>query len=92
MPRKNAYKFDQIKKIVLFIWAYRCYVCKTQSPGNHVHHINENPYDNGSHNLIPLCKQCHRLIHKNLKLEMIQFPNDVAYQLWLLDEFWKGFE
>ena len=92
MPRKNAYKFDQIKKIILFIWSYRCYICKFQSPSNHVHHINENPFDNGSHNLIPLCKNCHKQVHKVLNLDHIVFPNDVAHQLWVLDNFWDKFE
>lgn len=91
MPRKNLYKFEKVKSVILFIWDYRCYICKLQKPNNHVHHINENPFDNGSHNLIPLCKQCHKAVHKYLKLDNIVFPNDVAEQLWKLDEIWKKF-
>ena len=91
MPRDYNFKFEQIKKIVLFIWSYRCYVCKQQSPNNHIHHINKNPFDNGSHNLIPLCKQCHKAVHKYLNLDNVVFPDDVAEQLWKLDEIWKKF-
>lgn len=92
MPRQNLYKFDKIKNVVLFIWSYKCYVCKVSKPDLHVHHLNEKHYDNGSHNLIPLCKQCHKAVHKNISLDIIVFPDDVAQNLWLLDEFWKKFE
>ena len=90
--RSHIPKFQQIKKIILFIWDYRCYVCKRQAKDNHVHHINENPHDNGSHNLIPLCKRCHKLVHKQLNLDHIQYPNDVAHLLWKLDQVWKKLE
>ena len=92
MPRKNLYKFDKIKNVILFIWEYRCYVCKKQKADNHVHHLNEKHFDNGAHNLIPLCKQCHKMVHKNLKIESIVYPDEVAHQLWLLDEIWKKLE
>ena len=92
MPRKNLYKFDKIKNVILFIWAYRCYVCKKQKADNYVHHLNEKHFDNGAHNLIPLCKQCHKMVHKNIKIENIVYPAAVAHQLWLLDEIWKKFE
>ena len=92
MPRKNLYKFDKVKNVILFIWDYRCYICKLQKPDNHVHHRNSQHWDKGSHNLIPLCKQCHKLVHKTLKLENIVFPENVAHQLWILDEIWKKFE
>lgn len=92
MPRKNLYKFDKIKNVILFIWEYRCYVCKKQKADNHVHHLNERHYDNGAHNLLPLCKQCHKMVHKNLKIENIVYPGQVAHQLWLLDEIWKKLE
>lgn len=90
--RKHIPKFQHIKKIILFIWSYRCYVCKKQDKNNHVHHINENPHDNGSHNLIPLCKNCHKLVHKNLSLDNIIYPIKIAENLFLLDEIWKKFE
>ena len=89
--RSHIPKFQQIKKIILFIWDYRCYVCKHQAKDNHVHHINENPYDNGSHNLIPLCKRCHKFVHNQITLDHIKYPEDVAYLLWKLDEVWKKF-
>ena len=92
MPRKNLYKFDKIKNVILFIWEYRCYVCKKQKADNHVHHLNEKHYDNGAHNLLPLCKQCHKMVHKNLKIENIVYPAGVAHQLWLLDGIWKKLE
>lgn len=76
----------------MFIWEYRCYVCKKQKADNHVHHLNERHYDNGAHNLLPLCKQCHKMVHKSLKIEKIVFSKEVARQLWLLDEMWKKLE
>lgn len=91
MARKHIKKFDQVKKIILFIWDYRCYICKHQAYDNHVHHLNENPYDNGSHNLIPLCKRCHKQVHKVIKLDHITFPDRQARLLWELDELWKRF-
>ena len=92
MPRKNLYKFDKVKNVILFIWDYRCYICKLQKPDNHVHHINSQHWDNGSQNLIPLCKQCHKVVHKTLQLDNIVYPENVAHQLWVLDEIWQKFE
>ena len=34
----------------------------------------------------------HKIVHKTLQLENIVYPEDVAYQLWVLDEIWRKFE
>lgn len=91
MARGYSYKFQKVKPVILFIWRYRCYLCKRKAPDLHVHHVNYQPFDNGAHNLIPLCKSCHKQVHNVLELEMIKFPNDVAENLYILDELWKDF-
>ncbi len=89
MARAYNYKFQKIKPVILFIWEYRCYVCGHQNTRNHVHHFNENPHDNGAHNLMVLCDIHHKMIHKNIIIDEIQYTDEVARQLWALDELWK---
>jgi 5-methylcytosine-specific restriction endonuclease McrA len=90
MGRAYNYKFQKIKPVILFIWGYRCYVCKKFGLNLDVHHINKKSWDNGAHNLIPLCKQCHKHVHNALELEYIVFPDDVARQLYYLDQYWEN--
>lgn len=91
LRRKDPYKFTQIKKVILFIWDYRCYICKYQSCNLHIHHIDKNYQNNQTYNLIPLCKQCHKSVHKNLKFEHVIYDGEKAKLLFKLEQFWSKF-
>lgn len=62
--RRNNTEFQKIKNVVLFIHGYECFVCNHISINNHVHHIDQNNGNNDPFNLLPLCPDCHRMIHK----------------------------
>jgi len=89
MARKHNYKFAKIKNVILFIWEYKCYVCKHQDTSNHVHHFNENAEDNSPFNFLVLCQVHHKLIHKNARIKKIEYPSDVFNNLVLLSELWS---
>lgn len=89
MARKYNYKFQKIKQVILFIWGYRCYLCAKFSINLDVHHLNYDPADNSSMNLLPLCKQCHKSVHKVIRLDNVTFPEKIMLQLKNLDDFWS---
>jgi hypothetical protein len=46
-----------VKESVLKEFNHRCAICGTSRP--QLHHLDENPANNDSDNLIPLCPNCH---------------------------------
>lgn len=52
-----------IRDAVLKEFNHRCAICGTDRP--QVHHIDENPSNNGLLNLIPLCPNCHLVDQHN---------------------------
>jgi hypothetical protein len=40
-----------------------CETCGTRTTQWHIHHKNEDHFDNRKHNLMCLCEDCHRAIH-----------------------------
>jgi hypothetical protein len=91
MPRKYNYKFQKVKPVILFIWGYRCYLCQSFGFDLDVHHLNSDPTDNLSMNLIPLCKCCHKSVHKVIHLDQVIYPDDVLVQLKYLDLYWSDY-
>lgn len=63
--RENNTIFQKKKNIVLFIYGFACQLCGLIDKSNHVHHNNRKNYDHSTHNLVPLCNICHKLIHKS---------------------------
>mgnify|MGYP001583000801 CR=1 FL=1 len=53
--RNNVPK--KIKETVLKEYKHKCAICGANDP--QLHHIDENPSNNGIENLIPLCPNCH---------------------------------
>jgi len=66
---KFSYSFDwrTICKNIKYRDNWTCQGCKETRKrwGNnlHVHHIDENKFNNSSDNLVSLCSKCHRIIH-----------------------------
>jgi hypothetical protein len=42
-----------------------CEICKKE-PHAHIHHINQDEFDNDLSNILLVCKLCHENIHRNL--------------------------
>ena len=83
--KKSNYVFNKIKPVILYCWDYRCYICGKQDFGHHVHHVDLNHWNNLPVNLIPLCSYHHKLVHKNLLIDNIIFPDYVAERLFHLE-------
>lgn len=64
---KNKYsnkKYRHNRELIIYKYGYKCANCNIKTSNIEVHHKNKNIDDNNINNLIPLCKQCHILIHK----------------------------
>ena len=83
--RKNNKEFQHKKNVILFLYRYGCHGCGLISNSNHVHHLNKNGNDHNAFNLVPLCKSCHKLIHKNYYLCMVPPDAHLEQQLTLLN-------
>lgn len=71
MPNLRDLKFHKMKNIILFLYKFKCYKCKIEDKNLHCHHIDGNRHNNNAFNLMPLCKDCHKKIHKaNIKIEL----------------------
>jgi hypothetical protein len=57
MPKPRLTIPRTTRDVVLREFNHRCAVCGADHP--HVHHIDENPTNNDTKNLIPLCPNCH---------------------------------
>jgi 5-methylcytosine-specific restriction endonuclease McrA len=68
--RRNNTEFQKIKNVILFIHGYECFVCNAVSINNHVHHIDQNNGNNDPFNLLPLCPDCHRMVHKLVNIKV----------------------
>ena len=72
--RTQNNRFQQKRHVVLFIYDYTCQMCGIISFSNHCHHINGNGNNHDAFNLIPLCVDCHILVHK-LHIGLLPGPN-----------------
>jgi len=81
--RKNNNDFQHKRQVVLFIYDYTCQLCGMISFSNHCHHIDKNGNNHSVYNLIPLCVDCHILVHSaNIVLNL----QPTASQLVLLQK------
>ena len=56
--------FKSVRELIRFEFSSMCAICQKEI-STEIHHINRNTQDNSHDNLIPLCKGCHKLAHKN---------------------------
>ena len=88
MSVRRPLKFQKIKNIILFIYDYKCIVCGFVSVSNHVHHLDENTDNNDAFNLVPVCVDCHKMIHSAKFKIMITNVNPILNELHRLNKFW----
>ena len=76
-----SYFFRRFSVIILHIYDYKCVLCEIQKPNLEVHHIDKNIKNNSGVNLVPLCKNCHSAIHKNILVDFSEIVNSKAESL-----------
>jgi hypothetical protein len=84
--KETNYYFNKIKPVILFIYDYSCVICGYISLNNHIHHIDKNHKNNHTHNLVPLCKLCHRVVHKTKVKLSISHSKEVDMLLKKLED------
>lgn len=62
-PYKNR-QYLNIREVVLWLWDYKCHVCKEPSNSLDVHHLDRNNQNNDINNVAPACRQCHQMLHR----------------------------
>lgn len=63
MPKTRVTVPKPLRDQVLAEFNYRCAVCGADRP--HIHHIDEDPSNNDTRNLLPLCPNCHLVDQHN---------------------------
>ena len=81
MMKKENYIFNKKKHIICFIFGYKCQICNCSSHKMHVHHLDQDHYNNDAFNLLPLCKDCHIRVHKLNLVFNILHTSEVNFQL-----------
>lgn len=73
------YIFNKKKHVILYIFEYKCAICANFNIQNHVHHIDNNHFNNDAFNLAVLCSPCHKFLHKNCEpLKRFLTPDHTA--------------
>ncbi len=81
-PSRKAGKvcLTNYRKTCFKYWDKVCAVCRSESYIE-VHHINDDPANSQPNNLIPICRACHRSVHK-LANRTGQDCETVLFSLW----------
>jgi hypothetical protein len=89
MSKKRSYKWSKIKPVIGFIFEFRCYICKKQDSKNHVHHLDKNPDNNESYNLMVLCPYHHKIAHCGVNYVYTELTNEQCLMLSQLDSLYN---
>lgn len=89
MPDKNyANKDFKFKgRIILELYANKCCICSQEKGWIEIHHIDKNNSNNDYKNLIPVCKDCHMMVHSKrftMNLKVDERVIKVAYAIEIL--------
>lgn len=54
-----------LKPHILYTYEFKCCLCGKKSLSNHVHHADFDRSNNEPGNLVVVCKEHHKMVHKN---------------------------
>lgn len=74
----NSIEFRSIRGFLRTVFSNECYICKESKNLMECHHIDNNSKNNNIFNLVLLCLECHKIVHKS------QF-NSLNYRKVLID-------
>lgn len=80
-----SYKFTKLRPIILYIFNFECCICSKFSTSNHVHHLDHNKKNNSPLNLVCVCVDCHKMLHKNISISFSCLPLCIQYKLKTLE-------
>lgn len=88
---RNGYPrtFYRNRKIALIRDSYRCQCCGDKKNKIIVHHLDCDKNNNSPSNLITLCDQCHRSLHKKYSNSLLRSSN--IYKLFPKSFVWGKF-
>ena len=81
LPDKNYNNKDfQFRgRIILLLHGEKCSVCNQKKDWMEIHHIDKMNNNNAYNNLIPVCKDCHMIVHsKRFRLVLEVSPEILA--------------
>lgn len=57
-------KYKMLRWVALWLHDEKCHICKRANLAIECHHIDKDKQNHSLLNLVPLCFQCHKLVHK----------------------------
>ena len=79
--------FLKIRHVILFIYDYKCQLCPYVGFELEVHHFDKDSQNDDVFNLLPLCKDCHQLVHGKILLKKPVLDQGTENALLKLDFF-----
>ena len=64
--KKYSKEYQFIRPLIIHLYDYSCVSCGVISKNLEVHHVDKNTRNNHFNNLLPLCKNCHNLLHRGI--------------------------
>lgn len=66
--------------IILKLYGGKCSVCSQEKDWMEIHHIDKQNDNNDYNNLIPVCKDCHMVVHsKRFRISLVVAPEILSY-------------
>lgn len=81
------YRF--LRMNILAIFDCKCYVCNSVNISNHVHHLDQNSVNNEVSNLLVLCDEHHKFLHKNKLILSVNHGPEINKKLTDLNKLVK---
>lgn len=91
MSTKYDMKYKFLRPVIIFLYNFKCQLCKASPSDFEVHHLDHNNKNNDPFNLIPLCPKCHLLIHSGKIKYSFTVPRWVRLDLERVAAFIKRF-
>lgn len=78
----DSLAFRNSRGFLRLVFSNQCFICKKENSLIEIHHIDKNTNNNHLFNLVPLCLECHKIVHKS-RVDLTKYP------VCLIDEVYK---